>query len=172
MNLAKVEKHYSTLTVAERARLMIAARIRNDEARLKKLIASAERKEYSIKANDETDICKAWHKAHLALICLNAESRIKELQGTLLCWMLATDRDKNFDAELAEKTLNLGQCHRQTRKVSLLAFMDWIEDYELPIDKDLLSTSGVELCLLDNEDKNELKKHERYSEIYSSFTNI
>ena len=80
MNLAKIEKHYSKLTVDERARLMITARMRDDDTEVKKLVASAERRRFAIRANDESDICEAWHKAQLILICLNAESHIKQLK--------------------------------------------------------------------------------------------
>ena len=110
MNLAKVEKHYTNLTVDERTKMMIEARMRNDESEVKKLISSAERKNFTIRANDEGDICEAWHKAHLILISLNAESRINELQCALTCWKLATDEDQEFDGDLAERVCNRELC--------------------------------------------------------------
>ena len=60
---------------------MIAARMRDDDVEVKKLVASAERKGFNIRANDESDICEAWHKAHLILISLNADSHIKQLKS-------------------------------------------------------------------------------------------
>lgn len=172
MNLAKVEKHYTNLTVDERARMMISARMRDDDVEVKKLIASAERKGFNIRANDESDICEAWHKAHLILICLNAESHIKELRCALTCYDHVSKEDDDFDEELGEKVFNLGLFHRQARKLVLLAFMDWIDEHELPFEKELLEACGIELALLDKENKDDLRKHISYDDIYTLFTNI
>jgi hypothetical protein len=172
MNLAKVEKHYTNLTINERANMMIAARMRNDESEVKKLISSAERKNFTIRANDEGDICEAWHKAHLILISLNAESRIKELQCALTCWKLATDEGDKFDEDLADRVSNLELFYRQGRKVTLLAYHDWIEEHSLPFESDLLEVCGVELSLLENEDKDELRQHESFPDAASVFTKI
>lgn len=169
MNLAKVEKYYSNLTVDERARMMIAARMRDDDAEVKKLIASAERKTFAIRANDEADICEAWHKAHLILISLNADSRIKELRCAVTCWQLISDDDKEFEEDMAEKVFNVELYHRHARKVTMQAFMDWIEEHDLPFEKGLLEACGIELSLLDSEDREELKKYDSYSDIYSLF---
>lgn len=173
MNLAKLEKHYRLFTVDERARLMIAARMREDDVELKKLIASAERKHYTIRANDESDICEAWHKAHLILICCNAEHRIDELRCAMTCWQLVSDEntEREYDEDLAERVFNIELAHRHSRKLCLLAFLDWIEVHQLPLEKGLLEACGIDLTLLDNEDKDELKKYDSYSEIYSLFTN-
>ena len=170
MNIAKLEKQYTQLTVEERARMMIAARMRNDEQEVKKLIASAERRQFTIRANYESDICEAWHKAHLIFISLNADSRIKELQCALTCWNLTTDKDKEFDGDLADRVFNLELFYRQGRKLTSLAFHDWIEAHNLPFENELLEVCGVELSLLDNEDKDDLRQYESYSEIYSLFT--
>lgn len=48
--------------------------------------------------------------------------------------------------------------------------MDWIEEHDLPLEKELLEACGIELSLLDNEDRDELKQYESYTEIYSLFT--
>jgi hypothetical protein len=172
MNLAKVEKYYSNLTVDERARMMMSAHMRNDESEVKKLVSSAERKNFTIRANDESDICEAWHKAHLILISLNAESHIKELKCALTCLSLATAEDKVLDEDLAERAFNLELFYRQGRKVTLLAFHDWIEKHSLPFENELLEVCGVEMSLLDSEDKNEIRKHQDYIDAASVFTNI
>ena len=106
MNLAKVEKHYTNQTVDERARLMIAARMRDDDLEVTKLMASAERKHFTIKANEESDICAAWHKAHLIVISLNADNRIKELQCALTCWQIVSDKDNEFEEGSAEHVIS------------------------------------------------------------------
>ena len=170
MNLAKVEKHYTALSVDERARMMIAARMRNDENEVKKLVASAKSKQFTIRANDESDICEAWHRAHLIFIGLNADSRIKQLQCALTCWKLASVEDNEFDEDLAERVFNLELYHRQVRKVTLLAFHDWIEEVELPVESKLLEACGIELSLLDKENKEKLRGHSSYDDIYGLFT--
>ena len=172
MNLAKVEKHYTNLTVDERARMMIAARMRDDDIEVKKLIASAERKGFNIRANDESDICEAWHKAHFILISLNADSHIKQLKCALTCWKLVSDEDNEFDDDLAEKVFYLELFHRQARKVRMAAFMDWIDEHSLPFENELLEACGTELSLLEDEDRDELRKHGSYSDIYTLFTNV
>ena len=172
MNLAKVEKHYTNLTVDERARLIIEARMRGDDLEVKKLTASAETKHYTIKANDESDICEAWHKAHLIVISLNADNRIKELQCALTCWQIVSDEDNEFDEGSAEKVINLTSRYQQARKVALLAFTEWIEEHDLPLESELLKACGVEICLLDGEEKDALKQHDIYSAIVSLFTNL
>ncbi|MEH6552402.1 MAG: hypothetical protein V7744_20700 [Pseudomonadales bacterium] len=172
MNLAKVEKHYTNLTVDERARLMIEARMRDDDLEVKKLTTSAERKHFTIKANDESDIYEAWHKAHLIMISLNADSRIKELQCALTCWQIVSDEDNEFDEDSAEKVINLVSRYQQARKVALLAFTDWIEEHNLPFESELLEVCDVEICLLDSEEKDALKQHESYSAIVSMLTNL
>ena len=172
MNLAKVEKHYTNLTVDERARLMIEARMRDDDLEVKKLTASAETKHFTIKANDESDICEAWHKAHLIMISLNADNRIKELQCALTCWQIVSDEDNEFDEGSAEKVINLASRYQQAIKVALLAFTEWIEEHNLPLESELLEACGVEICLLDGEEKDALKQHDSYSAIISLFTNL
>jgi len=172
MNLAKVEKHYTNLTVDERARMMIAARMRDDDTEVKKLVASAERRQFTIRANYESDICEAWHRAHLMLISLSADSHIKELKCAMYCYSMVAEDEDDFDDELADRVLNIQLSHRQARKINLAAFMDWIEEHDLPFEKDLLVACGIELSLLDNEDRDEIKNYDNYSEIYSLFTNV
>ena len=172
MNLAKVEKHYTNLTVDERARLIIEARMRGDDLEVKKLTASAETKHYTIKANNESDICEAWHKAHLIVISLNADNRIKELQRAVTCWQIVSGEDNEFDEGSAEQVINLASRYRQARKVALLAFTEWIEEHDLPLESELLKACGVEICLLDGEEKDALKQHDIYSAIVSLFTNL
>ena len=172
MNLAKVEKHYTNLTVDERARLMIEARMRDDDIEVSKLTASAETKHYTIRANDESDICEAWHKANLILVSLNADNRIKELQCALTCWQIVSDEDNEFDEGSAEKVINLASRYQQAIKVALLAFTEWIEEHNLPLESELLEACGVEICLLDGEEKDALKQHDSYSAIISLFTNL
>ena len=153
MNLAKVEKHYTNQTVDERARLMIAARMRDDDLEVTKLMASAERKHFTIKANDESDMCAAWHKAHLIVISLNADNRIKELQCALTCWQIVSDKDNEFEEGSAEHVISLAPRYQQARKVTLRAFTEWIEQHNLPLESELLEACGVEICLLDGEEK-------------------
>ena len=153
MNLAKVEKHYTNQTVDERARLMIAARMRDDDLEVTKLMASAERKHFTIKANDESDMCAAWHKAHLIVVSLNADNRIKELQCALTCWQIVSDKDNEFEEGSAEHVISLAPRYQQARKVTLRAFTEWIEQHNLPLESELLEACGVEICLLDGEEK-------------------
>jgi hypothetical protein len=152
--------------------MMIAARMRDDDIEVKKLVASAERRQFTIRANYESDICEAWHRAHLILISINADSHIKQLKCALTCWKLVSDDDNEFDDDLAEKVFNLELFHRQARKVTMAAFMDWIEEHNLPFEKELLEACGIELSLLDDEDRDELRKYASYSDIYSLFTNV
>lgn len=108
-----------------------------------------------------------WDKDHLILISLNADSRIKELRCALTCCYLLAEEDKEFDEDLAEKIFDQELLHRQARKVILLAFQDWIEAHELPFEKELLEACGIELNILDDENKDELRQHDSYSDMRS-----
>ncbi len=78
----------------------------------------------------KSDICEAWHKAHLIVISLNADNRIKELQCALTCWQIVSDEDNEFDEGSAEQVINLASRYQQARKVALLAFTEWVEEHE------------------------------------------
>jgi hypothetical protein len=54
----------------------------------------------------------------------------------------------------------------------LLAFQGWIEAHDLAFEKEILEACGIELSLLDNEDKDELRQQDTYSDIYSVFMKV
>ena len=51
-------------------------------------------------------------------------------------------------------------------------FTEWIEVHSLPLESELLEVFGLEICLLDGEEKDALKQHDSYSAIVSLFTNL
>ena len=61
---------------------------------------------------------------------------------------------------------------KQASKVALLAFTEWIEEHNLPLESELLEAYGVEICLLDDEEKDALKQHDSYPATVSLFTNL
>jgi len=54
----------------------------------------------------------------------------------------------------------------------LLAFTEWVEDHALPFEKELLEACGIELNLLDSENRDKLREHDNYSDICTLFTNV
>ncbi|EAW30479.1 hypothetical protein GP2143_09745 [marine gamma proteobacterium HTCC2143] len=52
------------------------------------------------------------------------------------------------------------------------AFIESIEGHNLPLESELLEASGVEICLLDDQEKDALKQHDGYPAIVSVFTNL
>jgi hypothetical protein len=54
----------------------------------------------------------------------------------------------------------------------LLVFTEWIEEHSLPPESELLEVFGLEICLLDGEEKDALKQHDSYLATVSIFTNL
>ena len=54
----------------------------------------------------------------------------------------------------------------------MLAFTESIEEHNLRLESELLEASGVEICLIDDEEKDALKQHDSYPATVSVFTNL
>ena len=173
MNTTKLERQYKNLTVPERARLMIAARMRDDDVDAKNLIASAERKYCSVRAKDEAEICEAWFSGHMSILILNADQRINELTSALACAIHIADDDlENDDDNLPEQLYELLTVFREQRKATLLAFQDWMDRHEFPIEKEMLEASNVDFSMLDKIDEGEIRDTLYYQTFASVFQEV
>ncbi|EAW30486.1 hypothetical protein GP2143_09780 [marine gamma proteobacterium HTCC2143] len=54
----------------------------------------------------------------------------------------------------------------------MLAFTERIDEHNLPFESELLEAHGVEICLLDGEERDALRQHDGYPAIVSLFTNL
>ena len=54
----------------------------------------------------------------------------------------------------------------------MLAFTESIEEHNLPLESEFLKACGVEICLIDDEEKDALKQHDSYPATVSLFTNL
>jgi hypothetical protein len=159
MNTSNLERHYANLTVNERASLMIAAKIRGDHSERKKLIASAELKNFTIRGDEEATICEAWFNAHISLVLLNMEQRIAELSSALVhARLLADDKlTAEFEEGLSEQMSTLQIGFREQRKATLLAFHDWMAMRTFPIDVEMLEECNVDFELCDDVEENKVR---------------
>jgi hypothetical protein len=143
MNKAKLVRQYDQLSVDERSRLMIAAKIRNDQAEYARLVDSAPVKTYSIRANSEHDIVEAWKEAHKALIMVGGASQWKQY---LLMHAGAT---LGPESERHDEMLSSCVDRMMDKHASYQAFIDIMASRSLPIDYQWLEAFGIHLEELD-----------------------
>jgi len=167
-NMTRITKHYEKLSIEERARLMIDARIREDNPELQRLVASAKLKRFDIRANDEGNWGEAWVHGHEALIMLSLPVKIREIACMACGLRYISENDWEKVEDMEERTLR----HNRQRNCYSQAFIDWLENHNLPIDSEWLSAFSIDITEFEKSPPDEIRTLEDYSESTDAFNHI